>query len=158
MDAKMRVSLGPYVATGRYSPYHENLSEGVNMKKITVCMVILALVAGVAYAKGIEVKKKAGEYTVSLTMNKTPSVGTNDIEIGIKDASGNDVTDAIVKIEYSMPAMSGMPAMNYRAATEVKGKLYKGTMNLSMAGAWTINIKIVRGEKVVSTRLTVDVS
>ena len=70
-----------------------------------------------------------------------PVVGDNNIEIEIKDASGKYVTDAKVKVEYSMPAMPGMPAMNYKTDTELKGYEYRAKMNLSMSGAWRCRSK-----------------
>ncbi|MEK7789670.1 MAG: FixH family protein, partial [Planctomycetota bacterium] len=85
------------------------------MKRLTVVTLILLLIAGIAYAKDYEVKKKAGEYDVVVKIDKNPPVvGDNNIEIEIKDASGKYVTDAKVRVEYSMPAMPGMPAMNYK--------------------------------------------
>ncbi|MGC2061693.1 MAG: FixH family protein [Thermodesulfovibrionales bacterium] len=81
------------------------------MKKTMVVTMMLLFIAGIAYAKNYEVTKKAGEYTIVATIDKNPPVvGDNNITIEIKDATGKAVTDARVKVEYSMPAMSGMPA------------------------------------------------
>ena len=89
------------------------------MKRLTIAALILLLIVGIAYAKDYEVKKKAGEYDVEIKIDKNPPVvGDNNIGIEIKDASGKYVTDAKVKVEYSMPAMPGMPAMNYKTDTE----------------------------------------
>ena len=127
------------------------------MKRLTVVTLILLLMAGVAYAKDYEVKKKAGEYDVEIKIDKNPPVvGDNNIEIEIKDASGKYVTDAKVKVEYSMPAMPGMPAMNYKTDTELKGYEYKAKMNLSMSGSWNIAVKITRGGKTTSVKFNVD--
>ena len=127
------------------------------MKRLTVVTLILLLMAGVAYAKDYEVKKKAGEYDVEIKIDKNPPVvGDNNIEIEIKDASGKYVTDAKVKVEYSMPAMPGMPAMNYKTDTELKGYEYKAKMNLSMSGAWNVVVKITRGGKTTSVKFNVD--
>ena len=127
------------------------------MKRLTVVTLILLLIAGIAYAKDYEVKKKAGEYDVVVKIDKNPPVvGDNNIEIEIKDASGKYVTDAKVKVEYSMPAMPGMPAMNYKTDTELKGYEYKAKMNLSMSGAWNVVVKITRGGKTTSVKFNVD--
>ena len=127
------------------------------MKRLTVVTLILLLMAGVAYAKDYEVKKKAGEYDVEIKIDKNPPVvGDNNIGIEIKDASGKYVTDAKVKVEYSMPAMPGMPAMNYKTDTELKGYEYKAKMNLSMSGSWNIAVKITRGGKTTSVKFNVD--
>ena len=127
------------------------------MKKIAVFTLILLFVAGIAYAKDYEVKKKAGDYNVAVKIdNNPPVVGDNNIEVEIKDASGKYVTDAKVKVEYSMPAMPGMPAMNYKTSAELKGYEYKAKMNLSMAGSWNIAVKITRGGKTTTVKFNVD--
>jgi hypothetical protein len=127
------------------------------MKKIVLSVMALLLTAGLVYAKGIDVQKKAGEYTVNIKMDKVPSVGANDLVIGIKDAK-ETVTDAKVTVDYSMPAMPGMAPMNYRTAAALKGSAYNAVLDLSMAGPWNINIKIARGGKVRSAKLSIDVS
>ncbi len=127
------------------------------MKRLAILTLILILIAGIAYAKDYEVKKKAGEYDVEIKIDKNPPVvGDNNIEIEIKDAAGKYVTDAKVKVEYSMPAMPGMPAMNYKTDAELKGSEYKAKMNLSMSGPWNIAIKITRYEKTTTVRFNVD--
>ncbi len=127
------------------------------MKKIVLLAVVLLLAAGIAYAKDFEVSKKAGEYDVEMKIDKAqPVVGDNMLTIGIKDASGKYVTDATVKVDYSMPAMPGMPAMNYKADAELKGNVYKAKMNLSMSGSWNIAAKITRAGKTTTAKFTVD--
>lgn len=127
------------------------------MKRLTIVTLILLLMAGIAYAKDYEVKKKAGDYDVTVKIDKNPPVvGDNNIIIDIKDTSGKNVTNASVRVEYSMPAMPGMPAMNYKTDTELKDKEYKGKMNLSMSGAWNIAVKITSGGKTTTVKFNVD--
>ena len=127
------------------------------MKRLAVFTLSLLLIAGIAYAKDYEVKKKVGEYDVEVKIDKNPPVvGDNNIEIGIKDASGKYVTDAKVKVEYSMPAMPGMPAMNYKTDTELKGDEYKAKINLSMSGSWNVAVKITRSGKTATMKFNVD--
>jgi len=65
---------------------------------------------------------------VHVMIDKNPPVaGENRMQISIQDKSGADVTDATVEVDYSMPAMMGMPAMNYKTATEMKDKKYNAT-------------------------------
>ena len=129
------------------------------MKKLAIITLILILIAGIAYAKDYEVKKKAGEYDVEVKIDKNPPiVGDNNITIEIKDASGKYVTDAKVKVEYSMPAMPGMPAMNYKTDTELKGDEYKAKINLSMSGSWNIAVKITKSGKTATMKFNVDAS
>jgi hypothetical protein len=127
------------------------------MKKTIVFTVVLLLVAGISFAKDYEVKKKAGQYDVEVKIDKNPPVvGDNNVLIEIKDEAGKYVTDAKVKVDYSMPAMPGMPAMNYKADAELKGDEYKAKMNLSMSGSWNIAVKITKAGKTSTMKFTVD--
>lgn len=145
--------LTRFFATNKFST---NKKE-VNMRKIAIITVLIFLIAGVAFAKDYEVKKKAGEYDIEVKIDKNPPVvGDNNIEIEIKDASGKYVTDAKVVVEYSMPAMPGMPPMNYKTDTALKGNEYRAKMNLSMSGPWNIAVKITRAGKTTTMKFTVD--
>ena len=127
------------------------------MEKVLGVILVLLFVAGIAYAKDYEVTKKAGEYTVEVKIDKNPPVvGDNNMKIEIKDASGKYVSDARVAVDYGMPAMPGMPAMNYKADAELKGDEYKAKMNLSMSGSWNIAVKISKGGKTSTVKFSVD--
>ena len=129
------------------------------MKKLMISSIIFLFAAGAVSAKDYTVTKQAGDYTVNVKIDKNPPVtGENKMEITIQDKAGADVTDATVAIEYTMAGMPGMPAMNYKAATELKNKQYTAILNFSMAGAWGVNIKITRAGKTQSVKLNVDVS
>jgi len=127
------------------------------MRKVMMSTIILLLVAGLAYAKDYEITKKAGEYNVAVKIDKNPPVvGDNNVSIEVADASGHHARDAKVVVEYSMPAMPGMPAMNYKADAELKGDEYKAKMNLSMSGSWNVAVKITRAGKTSTMKFTVD--
>ena len=127
------------------------------MKRLTVLMVMVLLLAGTVYAKDYEVTKKVGDLTVDVKIDKNPPIsGTNNMEIVVKDAGGKAVTDAKVLVEYSMPAMPGMPAMNYKTDAQLKGDAYKAAMNLSMSGSWNVSIKVTRANKTQTAKFTVD--
>jgi len=127
------------------------------MRNLLLIGMAVLLSAGVVFAKDYEVKKKAGEFDVVVTIDKNPPVtGDNNVTISIKDAGGKVVKDAKVVVDYSMPAMPGMPAMNYKADAVQKGDEYKAVMNLSMAGPWNVSIKISAGGKSGSMKFTVD--
>jgi len=127
------------------------------MKKLAVFTLVLLLIAGIAYARDYEVKKKVGDYDVTVKIDKNPPVvGDNNITVEIKDASGKYVADAKVKVEYSMPAMPGMPPMHYKTDTELKGIEYKARMNFSMSGPWNIAVKITRSGKTATMKFNVD--
>ena len=128
----------------------------MTMKRVGI-VVLLLLVAGIAYAKDYEVKKKAGDFDVQVAIDKNPPVvGDNNVKIEIKDSAGKYVNDAKVVVDYSMPAMPGMPAMNYKTDAELKGNEYKATMGLSMSGSWNIVVKITRAGKTSTMKFTVD--
>ncbi len=137
---------------------NKKVQEEIEMKKIVILIVaVILVISSVAYAKEYEVKKKTGEYDVEVKIDRNPPVvGDNNIRVEIKDASGRHITDARVIVDYSMPAMPGMPSMNYKADTEFKRNEYKATMNLSMSGSWNIGVKIARGGKISSMKFTVD--
>jgi hypothetical protein len=128
------------------------------MKKFATVILILLLAAGFVYAKDYTVMKKAGSYMVHVKIDKNPPVtGQNKMEINIQDVKGVDVTDAAVTVDYGMAAMPGMPAMNYKAKTELKGGRYLANLDFSMSGPWFINIKITRAGKTQLVKLNVDV-
>ncbi len=130
------------------------------MKRIIAILAAAAFMmsCGLAFAKDYELTKKAGDYTVLITIDKNPPVtGKNNMAVGIKDVAGKDVTDATVVIDYVMPAMPGMPAMNYKAGTSLKNKRYVAEVDFSMSGSWSIAVKITRGGKTQSVKLNVDV-
>jgi hypothetical protein len=128
------------------------------MKRLTLIVCVLLLAVGLAYAKDYEMAKKAGEYTVLVTIDKNPPVtGKNNMTVGIKDGAGKDVTDATVSIDYAMPAMPGMPAMNYKTGTSLKNKSYVAEVDFSMSGPWSVTVKITRGGKTQAVKLNVDV-
>jgi uncharacterized protein YukJ len=128
------------------------------MKRISIPLLCLLLGVGTAWGKNYEVIKKADDYTVKIEIDKNPPIqGNNNVTITVTDAATKKVTDAKVKIDYGMPAMPGMPAMNYKADAALKGNEYKAVMNFSMGGSWNIVIQITRGDKVKKVRLNVDV-
>ena len=127
------------------------------MKKITVLTMVFLLLAGLAFAKDFEVNKKAGEYDVEVKIDKNPPVvGDNTITIEIKDGAGKYVSDAKVRVDYSMPGMPGMPPMNYKEDAALSGNTYKAVMNLSMAGPWNIAVKIKKDGKTNTVKFNID--
>lgn len=127
------------------------------MKRIIVIAIVLLFATGMAFAKEYTAAKTAGAYHVTITIDKNPPVvGNNNMAITVKDASGKYVTDAKVTVEYSMPAMPGMPAMNYKTDTMLKGNEYQGKVNLSMLGAWNVAIKVSKDGKTTTVKFNVE--
>jgi nitrogen fixation protein FixH len=128
----------------------------MKMKRLVVITLALLLVTGVAFAKNYEANKKAGDFDVTIIIDKNPPVvGDNAVMVTVKDQAGKVVNDAKVAINYSMPAMPGMPAMNYKTEAPLKGDDYKATINLSMAGAWNVAVKITRGSQTTTAKFNV---
>lgn len=127
------------------------------MKRFSLYILIFVIGVTLGCAKGYEITKPAGEYNVTITLDKNPPVaGENQMTIMLKDSSGKAVTDATVKVEYTMPAMPGMPAMHYTAEPMARGTAYHTTLNLSMSGAWNIAVKITRQDKTEMVNFNVD--
>jgi hypothetical protein len=125
---------------------------------VIVAAMLLLITFGVANASNYEITKKAGDYSVQVKIDKNPPiVGKNKMEITIKDNNGKNVTDATVIVDYGMPAMPGMPAMNYKASAETKTGSSLSVLDFSMSGPWTINIKITSASKTQTVKLNVDV-
>jgi len=117
------------------------------MKKTLILLAILVLVPGVLFAGSLEVEKKVNDVTVKAVIDKDPPVvGKNGIKVELLDSAGQPITDAKVKIYYSMPAMPGMPAMDYKTGAEPDGKGYSAVMDLSMSGPWNVEVKFKRGD------------
>lgn len=130
------------------------------MKKLLLLIIAMAFVvySGAVQAKDYEITKKAGDLTVLVKIDKNPPVtGINRMDITLKDTGGKNIADAVVAVEYGMPAMPGMGAMNYKSNTTLKGNLYQASVNFSMSGAWSVNIKINRGGKTQTVKLNVDI-
>jgi hypothetical protein len=127
------------------------------MKRFAALGLILLLAGGLAYGKDFEVKKKAGDYAVEMKIDRNPPVvGDNNMTIELKDGSGKHVTDAKVVVHYGMPAMPGMPPMNYKTDASLDGNKYKALMKLSMSGSWNIDVKISRGGKTETAKFNID--
>ncbi len=129
------------------------------MKRFYYIVVLVMLVVAVfACSKGYEVNKQAGDLAVSMKMDRNPpAVGENKLAIGLTDAGGKAVTDAQVRVDYSMPAMPGMPPMNYTAEAAPSGTRYTAVLNLSMAGPWNVSVNIARGGQASTAGFNVDV-
>jgi hypothetical protein len=129
------------------------------MKKIFLALLTVMFVStGAAYAGEYKATGKAGDFDVTLTLDKNPPiVGNNNATIAVKDNSGQPVTDAAVRVEYGMPAMPGMPATNNLSDAKISEGAYKATLNLTPSGPSFINVKILKDKKVSIAKFSVDV-
>jgi hypothetical protein len=75
----------------------------------------------------------------------------------VKDASGQPVTDAQVRVVLYMPAMPSMnmPAMSSEAKLpHVDAGLYRGSGLVSMSGRWDVTVTVARNCARLGTRQT----
>jgi len=127
------------------------------MPKWFVFALILLLIPTISNPKAYDLKRRAGEYEAEVKIDRYPPVlGDNRIEIEIKDADGNRVTDAKVLVNYYMPPMPRMVPMNYMTDAKLRGEKYKAKMNFIMSGPWIIAIKITREGKTLTAKFNVD--
>jgi hypothetical protein len=137
------------------------------MKKILLLIVLgTFFLTGAAHAKIHEMVKQVDDLKVKISMdmekhNKSGhngsgemshhnAMGGNDFNIAVYDQEEKPVTDAKVKVGYSMPSTDNMPPMNYTARAKRAGDQYGAKLNLSMKGKWDVMIYIKRPKKPLS--------
>ncbi len=82
----------------------------------------------------------AGDLRISLsTVPPIPRVGESRLHIEVKDAAGAPVRDAKVEVTVGM---AGMPGPNAAARPGKEAGTYDATVNLGMAGAWTVEVSV----------------
>lgn len=127
-------------------------------KIASILITAILLYAPATLAGEYQANKTIGGLEIQLTIDKNPPVvGDNKVTIAIKDETGKPVTDASVRVEYSMAAMPGMPAMNYKSDASLNGETYTASISPAMAGPWLISTKILRANKIQTAKFNVDV-
>ena len=118
------------------------------MKKILATVCALALLVTAAACGGgagdKEVKNgKVGAMTVTLSNpDGVLRHGDQELTVTFKDASGKPSDVGSASINFYMPAMGSMPAMNDAATlttTSTPG-VYRGKVKLEMGGEWQAQI------------------
>lgn len=111
-----------------------------------------------AVADDYTVQKTVNGLEVSATIDKNPpAMGDNTVTVVIREQNGAAVTNAKVRVDYGMPAMPGMPAMNYKSEGTLSGESYVAPINFSMSGAWNMAVKVKYNDKVSTVKFNVDV-
>jgi RND family efflux transporter MFP subunit len=84
------------------------------------------------------------------TVPSNPRVGEAELHIEVKDAAGAPVKDAKVEVTAGM---AGMPGPKLAARPGKEAGTYQATVNLRMAGAWTVEVNVTppRGGTTSST-------
>jgi hypothetical protein len=94
---------------------------------------------------GKTVKSGSAGNNLTVTLSSADGVlrdGKNEFTLTFADASGKPVDVGAVSVNFHMPAMGTMPVMNDAAQLITTGTpgVYKGTVNLEMAGEWQTQI------------------
>lgn len=96
-------------------------------------------------AAGKPIKSGAAGNNLTVTLSNTDGVlrhGKQELRLAFADASGKPVDVGAAALNFFMPAMGTMPAMNTAVAlttTSTPG-IYNGTVDLEMAGEWQAQI------------------
>ncbi len=129
----------------------------MSIRAFLISTLILFVMVALTDARGIEVKKWAGELEAGMRIDRSPPVlGDNHIEIELKDSAGKTVTDSKILVNYYMPPMPRMAPMNYTTDAQLRGDKYRAKMNLIMAGPWIIAVKITHGGKTSTAKFNVN--
>ena len=100
----------------------------------------------------------ASAYKLTFKMEPDPPQGAkqNTIHVGLTDASGKAVSDAQVRLTFTMPAMPAMnmPEMKNGAELRWTGSEYTGPIQILTAGGWNVGIEARRGNEVLATSQT----
>jgi hypothetical protein len=127
---------------------HTEWSREKQMKKSLVITgtLVAALVIVAACTKsgdgstGTAIKTVTIESLTATLSNSTGQLkqGDQEVTLAFTDSSGKPVDVGAVSLNFHMPAMGGMAAMNDAAAfttTNTPG-IYRGKVNIGMAGEW----------------------
>jgi len=101
----------------------------------------------------------AGGLSIDTTVQPDPpSENGNRAHVLVRDAAGTSVTGAVVRLEYDMAAMGGMPAMHggIDASEDGEGR-YTIPFDLGMGGSWSISIHVKTSSSAATARYTLRV-
>jgi hypothetical protein len=128
------------------------------MKKLFLLVTIVLVItpAFLAFASEYVVKGKAGDYNVTVRIDRNPPArGYNNLDVVITDATGKPVADAGVQVEYLMPSFPGRPPMmKYSTAAKQSDHHYVARVDLSMDGVWNLLLKVTREGKTDTMEFT----
>ena len=122
------------------------------MKKLAIALVLgaVAIVAASCSSSGTTdtgkvIKSAAVGNNLTVTLSNRDGVlknGDNEVFVSFKDGSGKTVEVGAVGLNFYMPVMGTMPAMNNAATFTATGTpgVYQGKVKLEAAGDWQAQI------------------
>lgn len=114
------------------------------MKKIVLILLALSLWASPLCARELAVVN-GDDLTVKVSLlTNPPVVGTNNLRVDLFDSNGKPVTDAKVRVNYSMKPMKGMTPMHYKTNAKLKADSYIVALETRMKGEWDVKLRIKR--------------
>jgi RND family efflux transporter MFP subunit len=97
-------------------------------------------------------------YKMTVKFDPDPPQGAkqNTIHVALVDAAGKPVSDAQVRLTFTMPAMPAMnmPEMKNGAELKWTGSDYTGPIQILMAGGWNVALEARRGNELLTTTQT----
>lgn len=79
-------------------------------------------------------------------------VGENLVRVKVANAHGSPVSDALVKVKISMPAMGGMPPMSSEAQLSHQGNgEYSGRLAVPMAWTWQTMVTVEKAGQLLGS-------
>ena len=119
------------------------------MKKIILALIVMFSTVFLS-ADMISQNGLKDGYEVKLYTKNTPISGNNDFYVTIKKDKMT-VEDVKVKIKVFMPAMPGMPYMEYKTKAKLVNGEYKMMINFSMSGTWQYQLKFKTSDDLIHT-------
>ncbi|WP_163534097.1 FixH family protein [Helicobacter suis] len=109
------------------------------MKKLGFLLLACGLVFGSLQAWELTIKAK--EAQVALKADKDLVDGDNKFDL-VPTLGGKVLKDASIKLNFIVPEMPGMAAMNKEAQVREKDGIYRAEVNLPMNGPWQIKVQV----------------
>ena len=111
----------------------------------TIIIILLSLVLGTSLLEAVAFSKDVKSKTtkINITAEKPLSIGSNTLVFNITQKDKVPL-DTKVSVKAFMPAMPGMPAMEFKAdAKNLEDGKYEVKVNFAMSGTWQLHIFIM---------------
>ena len=121
----------------------------IGLTFITLILFIACGASSNGTASGKTIKSGSAGNNLTVTLANQDGVlrhGKQDFTLTFTDASGKPVDVGAAAVNFFMPAMGTMPAMNNAATLTTTGTpgVYRGAVDLEMAGEWQTQITYER--------------